>query len=236
MGNSALLQSSLAKKYWMSATGLFLCLFLVGHLLGNLQLLITPENGARDTFNLYAQFMTTNPAIYILSLVTYISIIFHAIDGVVLTRRNMKARPIGYVRNNPSANSTWSSRNMGVLGTIILVFIVLHMKQFWAVMHWGPIPEVTTESGVVVKDLYTTTVKTFQDPQYGMIWVGAYFISMLAVGFHLYHGFQSGFQSLGLNHPRYSPIIRKFGYGFAIIVPALFAIIPIYIAFVLEKI
>ena len=112
MAKSALLKSSLAKKYWMALTGLFLCLFLSGHLAGNLQLLV-PDNALN--FNKYALFMTSNPAVKILSYLTYISILFHAIDGIMLAFQNKAARPIGYAKNNPSANSPWASRNMAVL-------------------------------------------------------------------------------------------------------------------------
>ncbi|WP_029033941.1 succinate dehydrogenase cytochrome b subunit [Salinimicrobium terrae] len=266
MAKSALLKSSLAKKYWMAFTGLFLCLFLVGHLAGNLQLLASGE-GARDQFNEYALFMTSNPAVRILSIVTFASILFHVIDGIIITINNRKARPKGYVSFKPSTNSKWSSRNMGVLGTIILAFIVIHLINFWGEMKFGEwetrdesnieavhvmengvaVVEMeeqdqtsnliyTTESGAEVKDLYTITIKTFQDPEWGLIWAIIYLIAMIAIGFHLYHGFGSGFQSLGINHPKYNTFVRRVGVGFAIIVPLLFAIIPFYIYFVLDKI
>ena len=238
MAKSALLKSSLAKKYWMAFTGLFLCLFLVGHLVGNLQLLIPVSEGARDTFNEYALFMTTNPAVKVLSYVTYISIIFHAIDGLMLTINNRKARPQGYVSFRPSTNTMWSSRNMGILGTIILAFIVIHMTMFWGEMKFGGLDDTiyTTANGEEVKDLYTLTIKTFQDAQYGLIWAIAYAVAMLAIGFHLSHGFASGFQSLGVNHPKYNGFIKKLGLAFAVLVPLAFAVIPFYIHFVLEKI
>src|SRR5690606_1895556 len=101
-------------------TGLFLCVFLIGHLAGNLQLIF----GDALQFNQYALFMTSNPAVKILSYLTYISIVFHAVDGILLTIQNRKARPIGYAKENAAANSPWASRNMAVLGTLILVFIV----------------------------------------------------------------------------------------------------------------
>ena len=238
MAKSALLKSSLAKKYWMAFTGLFLCLFLVGHLLGNLQLLLPVSEAAKDQFNEYALFMTTNPAVKVLSYLTYLSIIFHAIDGVLLTIHNRKARPQGYVSFKPSTNTMWSSRNMGILGTVILAFIVIHMTMFWGEMKFGGLDDTiyTTENGAEVKDLYTLTIKTFQDAQYGLIWAIAYGLAMLAIGFHLSHGFASGFQSLGVNHPKYNGFIRKFGYAFAVLVPLAFAVIPFYIHFVLEKI
>ncbi len=238
MAKSALLKSSLAKKYWMSFTGLFLCIFLVGHLLGNLQLLLPVSEAARDQFNEYALFMTSNPLVMILSYVTYISILFHAVDGVILTINNRKARPQGYVSYKPSTNSTWSSRNMGLLGTVIFVFIILHMNAFWAEMKFGGLDNTvyTTAGGESVKDLYTLTLSTFQDGTYGLIFVIIYVFSMAAIAFHLLHGFSSGFQTLGANHPKYNGFIRKLGYGFAILVPLAFAVIPVYIHFVLEKI
>ena len=237
MAKSALLKSSLAKKYWMAFTGLFLCLFLVGHLAGNLQLLVTGV-GARDQFNEYALFMTTNPIIQVMSILTMLSILFHVIDGVILTINNRKARPQGYTSFKPATNSKWSSRNMGILGTVILIFIVIHLIHFWGQMKFGSLDGTyyETENGEMVKDLYSLTVRTFQDAEMGLIWAFVYLISMIAIGFHLYHGFGSGFQSLGINHPKYNSIVRKIGVGFAIIVPLLFAIIPFYIYFVLEKI
>lgn len=139
MSKSVLLKSSIAKKYWMALTGLFLCLFLVGHLLGNLQLFMEGEAGKR-AFNEYAYFMQHNPFIKVMSYLTYLSILFHAIDGFLLVYQNKKARPIGYAKNNPSANSSFSSRNMGLLGTAILMFIVIHMANFWAKMHFDHMP------------------------------------------------------------------------------------------------
>jgi succinate dehydrogenase / fumarate reductase, cytochrome b subunit len=275
MAKSAILKSSLAKKYWMAFTGLFLCLFLSGHLAGNLQLIFSDALH----FNQYALFMTTNPAVKILSYITYISILFHAIDGIVLTVQNRKARPIGYAKTDGSSSS-FSSRNMAVLGTIILVFIVTHMVNFWAVMHFDknmPLQTVTigmpgqqqeyyltTDGGYLpkaqvdqqmikienrteffdaaanvkikegYKDLHKITVAFFKDPKTGFIATILYVIAMITLAFHLLHGFQSAFQSLGLNNPKYTPAIKKFGAAFAIIVPLLFAIIPVYIHFFLK--
>lgn len=277
MAKSAFLKSSLAKKYWMALTGLFLCLFLSGHLAGNLQLLV-PNNALN--FNKYALFMTSNPAVKILSYLTYLSIIFHAIDGIMLTIQNKAARPIGYAKSNASANSAWASRNMAVLGTIILVFIVTHMVNFWAKMHFdknmplqtitinaqgqsqefylttdgGYLPKMQVDNKMIVikdrtefydaganvkikegyKDLYKITIAFFKDAKYGLIFTLLYVLSMLVLSFHLLHGFSSAFQSLGLNHAKYTPTIKAFGKGFAIVVPLLFAIIPIYIHFFLK--
>lgn len=277
MAKSALMKSSLAKKYWMALTGLFLCLFLSGHLAGNLQLLV-PDNALN--FNKYALFMTSNPAVKILSYLTYISILFHAFDGILLAVQNKAARPVGYAKNNPGANSTWASRNMAVLGTLILVFIVTHMVNFWAKMHFdenmplqtitisaqgqsqmfylttdgGYLPKAQVDQKMIViknrtefydaganvkikdgyKDLYKITIDFFKQPKYGIIYTLLYVLSMVVLSFHLLHGFSSAFQSIGLNHPKYTPAIKAFGKGFAVIVPMLFAIIPLYIHFFLK--
>jgi succinate dehydrogenase / fumarate reductase, cytochrome b subunit len=273
MAKSALLKSSIAKKYWMALTGLFLCLFLAGHLAGNLQLLLP---NAKLQFNEYALFMTTNPAVKILSYVTYISILFHAIDGILLTIQNKKARPVGYAKENPASNSGLASRNMAVLGTLILLFIVLHMNSFWAKMHFSEMPlqtisvedpmsgtaqelYVTTNGsyqpvqgteirnkteifnptyniklGEAYKDLYKITIDFFKDPKYGLAFTSFYVLSMLVLGFHLWHGFQSSFQSLGLRSPKYYGTIVFAGKAFSVVVPLLFAIIPIYIHFILK--
>src|SRR5687767_11300680 len=116
--------STIGRKLVMALTGLFLILFLIVHLIGNLQLL---KHDGGQAFNVYAQTMTSNPLIMIVSYVNYTMIILHVIWAIILSRRNRIARgPEGYaVHNNPS---TWSSRNMGILGTLILIFLVIHMR------------------------------------------------------------------------------------------------------------
>jgi len=303
MSKSVLLKSSIAKKYWMAFTGLFLCLFLVGHLLGNLQLFASGEEGRR-AFNEYAYFMQHNPLIKVMSYVTYLSILFHAIDGILLALQNKKARPVQYAVNNAAANSSSASRKMAVLGSIILIFIATHMVNFWAKMHFGglnmhtvtktinvPVAQDPTTGETIKKDIDLTYVLTTKGEykEYSYInpgtqqmettldvknvtelydkntklkvaegykdlhsavlaffgkdangmkanplaWLGllVYVISMAVLSFHLLHGFAAAFQTLGLRHPKYTPIIASVGKGFAIIVPALFAIIPLYIFF-----
>jgi succinate dehydrogenase / fumarate reductase, cytochrome b subunit len=285
MAKSALLKSSIAKKYWMALTGLFLCLFLAGHLAGNLQLLV-PNNALN--FNQYALFMTSNPAVKLLSYLTYISILFHAIDGILLTIQNKKARPIAYAKTDGSSTSL-ASRNMAILGTIILVFIATHMVNFWAKMHFDknmpimtktievqgqkqvfyvgtqtgqyfPVDQVAKEvdkkeqsmmpkqfviknrtelyynqvdvkTADLYKDLYKITLDFFKDAKYGLYFTIGYVLAMLALAFHLWHGFQSAFQTIGVNSSKLTPVIKFFGKSFAIIVPLLFAIIPVILHF-----
>ncbi len=256
MSNNGILKSSLAKKYWLAATGLFLGLFLVGHLAGNIQLFVSGYEG-RLGFNEYSVFMTSNPFVMILSYLTYISIVFHAIDGIVITINNRKARPQGYVYNKPSRNSKWNSRNMGFLGTLILAFIIFHMWGFWYQYKFGEMPHMvsqdgtayvlktgeevakgTVENGMVIstagkvmgpvmKDLHTAVVEAFQQPWIVILYV----IGMIALAFHLYHGVQAAFQSLGLKTPVTRRPIYIFGRLFAIVISIGFAIIPVYVYF-----
>lgn len=222
--NSGVFNSSIVRKVWMSLTGLFLCSFLIVHLLGNLTLL-GPAAEAQIKFNAYAHFMTTFPLIKAVSYLLYFSILFHAVWGIKLEMQNRKARPVKYAYNKANVNSIWASRNMGLLGTIILVFVVTHMYNFWYVMHWGEIG-LDAEGN---KDLYTVVVDFFRAPTTGLIGTIFYVIAMAAMAFHLYHGFQSSFQTLGVNHQRYTPIIKKIGVGFAVIIPFAFAVIPVVI-------
>lgn len=221
--SAGLINSSLGRKYIMALTGLFICVFLVVHMIGNLQLF---KDDGGQAFNEYTYFMTHNPLIKVISYVNYAMILFHIFDGLILSIRNRKARPVAYKAYDQSKSSTWSSRNMGILGTLILIFLVIHMRTFWFEMHFGNVPtQVYDGSNIAYKDLYVVVTEAFSQLWY----VTLYVISMFALGFHLYHGFSSGFQSLGLNHPRYMPLIKNLGiFIFAIIIPALFAAMPLY--------
>lgn len=215
--------SSLGRKLIMALTGLFLILFLIGHVSGNSLLF---KNDGGEAFNQYATFMTTNPFIKVLSYLTYISVLGHVIYSIIITSRNRKARPVPYAMRDAAANSSLSSRNMGILGTLILIFLVIHLQGFWYQMHWGNLPYVEY-GGEQHKDLYSIVVFAFQE-----LWIVAlYVVSMVFLGFHLSHGFASAFQTLGLNHKKYTPVIKKLGLIFSIVVPAIFAAIPLYLYF-----
>lgn len=219
-----LFSSTLGRKVVMALTGLFIILFLAVHLAGNLQLL---KDDGGEAFNVYAYFMTHNPLIKTISYVNYAFFIFHIVWAVLLTRKNKEARGAEGYAVKSSKSSIWSSRNMGILGTVILVFLVIHMRQFWGEMHFGSVP-MKTYGDHEVKDLYTTCSLAFANP----IYVALYVFSMVAIAFHLWHGFISAFQTLGLNHMKYNPVINFVGKAFSIIVPALFALIPIWMFFV----
>ena len=217
------LNSTLGRKLIMALTGLFLILFLTGHVSGNM-LLFKGDGG--QAFNMYAKFMTTNPAVKLLSYLTYISVLGHIIYSIALSQHNKSARPVPYSTSNGSSNSAWSSRNMGVLGTIILIFLVVHLQGFWAQMHWGEVPLITYE-GEEYKNLFLIVSEAFKQE-----WlVALYVLSMIFLGFHLSHGFTSAFQTLGINHKKYSPAIKAIGTAYSIFVPALFASMPVYIYF-----
>jgi succinate dehydrogenase / fumarate reductase, cytochrome b subunit len=213
-----LFSNSLGRKLMMALTGLFLITFITVHLIGNLQLL---HNDQGKAFNVYAYFMTTNPLIKTVAYVNYSLILAHIVWALLLTRNNKTARGSeGYAIGGKASH--WTSRNMGILGTFILIFLVIHMKQFWYEMHWGNIGLVNYE-GKEYKDLYQVVSLAYNEVWY----VAIYVFSMLVLSFHLWHGFASAFQTLGLNHMKYNPVINFVGKAYAIIVPALFAIIPI---------
>jgi succinate dehydrogenase / fumarate reductase cytochrome b subunit len=219
-----LFSSSIGRKVVMALTGLFIILFLTVHLIGNLQLL---KDDGGEAFNVYAYFMTHNPLIKMVSYVNYAFFLFHIGWALLLTINNRQARGTEGYAVTSSKSSIWSARNMGILGTIILVFLVIHMKDFWGQMHFGEMPTKTYGDNEV-KDLFTVVGSAFTQWWY----VALYCISMIAIAFHLWHGFESAFQTLGLNHMKYNPVISFVGKAFSIVVPALFALIPIVMFFV----
>ncbi|MCP9764846.1 succinate dehydrogenase cytochrome b subunit [Lacihabitans soyangensis] len=250
------LTSSIGKKLLMALTGLFLCTFLIVHLIGNLQLF---KNDGGYAFNNYAVFMTTFPLIKIVSYVNYALILFHAFWGLYITYKNRQARPVGYAVVKNSSNVF--SRNMAVLGTILLVYLAVHMSDFWYKYHNEALPYVkyteqissgnieTTmmETGytqeakkveslneaagtktIIVKDLYSVVSFSFQN----ILLVLFYVLSMFAVAFHMFHGFQSAFQTLGWSHPKYTPLIKGIGvWVFAVLIPIGYAAMPLYFYF-----
>ena len=223
---SNFLASSIGKKLVMSLTGLFLILFLLVHLVGNLQLLYDDGGVA---FNIYANFMTTNPLIKATSIGLYFFIILHTIQGVVIKRKNVISRLDRYAVKSRSSSS-FASRNMAQLGVIIFIFLVLHMWQFWYKMKMGILDPVSVDLDGHMKDvqnLYAPVAYAFSQWGYVLFYV----FSMIVIGFHLYHGFQSSFQTLGLGHKRFAGLFKVFGLLYSILVPLGFAIIPVYFYF-----
>ncbi|MFK7937365.1 MAG: succinate dehydrogenase cytochrome b subunit [Saprospiraceae bacterium] len=219
------LTSSIGQKTVMSLSGLFLISFLLVHLVGNLQLLM--DDGG-EQFNIYAKFMTTNPVIKTTSYLLYAGILLHAFQGFALWWQNKQARgDKGYAVKVTRAVKTnsFTSRYMAAFGTIIFVFLLIHMYQFWLQMKLGNLPMVSYEGyDEPMKDLYAPVAEVFSNP----LFVVFYVASMIVIALHLWHGFQSAFQTLGLNHKKYTPIIKGVGAAYSILVPLGFAILPIY--------
>jgi succinate dehydrogenase / fumarate reductase, cytochrome b subunit len=256
------LDTSIGRKVLMSLTGLFLCLFLIIHVSGNLALFYKDDG---LSFNQYTLFMTTFFPIKLISYILYLTIVIHVIMSVRITLQNQQARKTGYKAPKDPRSSGWASKNMGILGTIILIFLVTHMANFWFEYKFGSMPwkkyqvdmatgelvggsgelapidgdmhprefVVQNEAGstlktVIIKDLYTVVKTAFQQSWLVILYV----IGMIALAYHLVHGFQSSFQTLGLRHPKYTPAIRAIGmWFFGIIIPLLFAAMPVYFFF-----
>jgi len=217
--------SSIGKKLVMSLTGLFLISFLVIHLIGNF-LLLKDDGGM--AFNQYAKFMTTNPVIKFTSYGLYFSILLHAVVGMMLAWYNRKAKGTKYAVANHNKTS-WASKNMGLLGSVVFAFILIHMGDFWLKMKLDQLPYVTYDVAEgPIKDLYFRVAEAFKEP----LLMAAYVVGVVMLGFHLWHGFQSAFQSLGLNHKKYTPFIKAVGKVFSILITFGFATIPLYHFFI----
>lgn len=212
--------STLFRKVLMALTGLFLSLFLIVHLAGNLQLLLPPEQ-ASASFNMYSKFMTSNLLIKLVSYGLYLSIILHAVLALVITLKNKKSAGGNYAYDQRGKVSNWYSRNMGVLGSIILLFLIVHMKDFWYEYKFGSLP-LDVEGN---KDLYSIVISAFAQPLYVVLYV----VSCIALGYHLLHGVFSAFKTLGAYPNRLSSILYFLSVGLTIILTAGFVFIPIFV-------
>ena len=205
----------------MALTGIFLMLFLVIHLLGNLQLL---KDDQGEAFNTYAFFMTHNPVIKIISYSLYAFILLHTVQGLRLWFYNRASRGENRYAVQNTRASEGSARNMAWFGIVILIFLILHLWQFWLQMKLGALPPVEVDAYEhPVQNLYQPVADAFQN----IFYVIFYVLSMIVVGFHLWHGFWSSFQTLGLTHKKYTPIIKGIGYLYSVGIALGFAIIPI---------
>lgn len=213
--------STLSRKILMCATGLFLSFFLLIHFLGNLQLFL-PQEQAHLQFNAYSHFLSGNIIIKIVSYVLYTSIIVHAVDGLIITLRNRKSGG-NYRTDNRKRASTWASRNMGILGTLILIFLVIHFQNFWYVYKFGNLP--LDDNGN--KDLYILVISVFKEWWYVLIYV----VSMIALCYHLIHGIQSAVRTLGVFHPKFVRWFKYAGIAYSLVICCGFALMPIYIFF-----
>jgi len=192
------LTSTVGQKVLMSMTGLFLISFLVVHLTGNL-MLFKDDNGV--AFNAYAHFMSTAGIIRVAELILVLGFVLHIYTAWRLTRHNRQTRPQDYIYSRPDINSSWFSRNMGITGSVVLIFLLTHLHHFWFKYKFQA--DIPLAAGTDI-------------------------VAMVFLGFHLAHAFESAFQTLGIHHKKYTPFLKKLGVLFAIIVPAGFATMPIY--------
>lgn len=210
------LTSSIGKKLIMSLTGLFLISFLVIHATINAMIFY---NDGGETFSHWGHFMGTNPIIRTLEIGLVLGFLLHIADGLWLTKANNDARPVKYAVSNANANSKWYSRSMGLLGTLILIFLVIHTSHFW-------IPNRSNQFATGEElNLYQMMLEIFKNVWVVIIYVAGCF----SLFWHLLHGFQSAFKSLGLYHVKYNGLIHFVGVAFSIVVPLLFALMPISI-------
>jgi succinate dehydrogenase / fumarate reductase cytochrome b subunit len=215
--------SSIGRKLLMSLTGLFLILFLIIHLLGNMA--IFNEDGGL-AFNAYSTFMSHNVLIKAVSYALYISILVHAVVAGWLWITNKMARPTRYAVSNAIENSTWASRSMMLLGSLVFIFIFIHLKDFWWQYKFGGNYQFGIDANGN-RDLFSLVIEQFHSP----VTMGIYLVGLVALAIHLWHGFQSAFQTLGLENEQYTPLIKFLGILYAVIVPIGFAAMPVYVYF-----
>ena len=211
--------STNGQKAVMAITGAILLLFVIGHMLGNLQVFEGP-----DKLNAYGRFLHDIPEIlWAVRAVLLASVVLHIWSSVKLAARKLKARPVSYSKRENIA-STYASRTMYWSGPIILAFVIYHLLHLTAgIVHPG--------FDFVEGDVYHNVVAGFQ------VWyVSAWYIfSMLLLGFHIRHGAWSMFQSVGINHPRHTPILKKAAAALAVIIVLGYISIPLSIVLGLVK-
>lgn len=216
MANSTFLKSSIAKKVAMALSGLFLISFLSLHFFINFTSIFSEE-----VFNMMSHFMGYNPIIqFVMQPILVAGVVFHFVMGMVLELKNRSSRPVSYANYNGAANSSWFSRNMIVSGLVVLAFLGLHFYDFW-------VHEITYKY-VNVNEInptryYEELNHKFESP----VRTGLYSLAFVLLSMHLWHGFNSSFQSIGFNN-KYSKALHKLGYAFAIVVPFGFIVIALF--------
>lgn len=215
--------SSIGKKLVVALAGLFLILFLLVHLGINLTLILFESS---KPFNVAANFMGTNIVIKVFEVVLFGGILLHIIYSLILQIQNWLSRPIRYRKPNFSEISFFS-RFMIWLGAIILTFIIIHLMDFYFRSKFGHVEEITYDNIRFYHDLSSLVMQKFQVPGFVIFYIACFLI----LGFHLWHGFQSAFQTLGLNHKNYTPFIKKLGWVYTILVVSGFTTIPLVIYF-----
>ena len=221
---SNFLTSSIGKKFILSLSGLFLIAFLCVHLALNL-LLIVDNSG--ELFNIGAHFMATNPIIKIVEPILAIGFIIHILLASILTLQNRGARPIKYDRRSQSGNCTWSSRNMYILGGLVLIFLFVHLWNFWWKIKFAgdPLLAEIHVDGTAMENTYALVAGLFKS---SIIYCLLYILGGIFLGLHLTHGFWSAFQSIGFCNQIWRKRLECVAKIFAFIIAAGFSIIPLY--------
>ena len=202
----------------MGLTGLFLVTFLIVHAGVNACIFI---NDGGETFNAAAHFMSHNWVIRIMEIGLFAGLIAHIVQGLLLWKQNTAARPTKYVMSAANENSKWYSRSMGLLGTLLLFFLIIHISKFF----WDTKVALYTAGGAndASHNLFLDMKEEFQKWWVVLI----YSLGVISLFWHLLHGFQSAFQTLGINHKRYTPLIKTIGVGYTFIICLLFLLMPI---------
>lgn len=229
MNWSEFFTSSVGKKFVMALTGLFLILFLVIHV--GLNACIWANDGG-EMFNKAAYFMGETIVMRILEVGLFIVFIIHIIQGYVLESKNLSKRGKGYKINLANKGSKWYSRTMGLLGTLLFLFLIVHMKDFWIHSRLGDVGNirplaVVHYDGKEYHNLYGLMLEVFEDPFVVVLYV----IGCIALAYHLLHGFQSAFRTLGVHNNRYIGLLNWLGIAFSIIISIAFALMPVSIYF-----
>lgn len=207
--------ASIGKKFAMGLTGLFLITFLIVHAGINSSIFVN-DNG--DTFNSAAHFMSHNWVIRIMELGLFAGLVLHIIQGLLLWKQNNAARPVKYERSDANKNSKWYSRSMGLLGTLLLFFLIIHISKFF----------VGTKIALYGRGDEEHNLYAAMKEEFSKWWVVVIYIAgVTSLFWHLLHGFSSAFQTLGINHKRYTPIIKSIGIGYTVIICLLFASMPL---------
>jgi succinate dehydrogenase cytochrome b subunit len=222
--------SSVGKKYVMAATGLFLISFLVIHV-GLNACIWANDNG--EMFNKAAHFMGTMVVIRILEIGLFAGILLHTIQGLVYEYQNRTKRNVGYAVPLGNKASKWYSRSMGLLGTLILLFLIMHVYHFWIPSRFGGMGsvhelETVSYNGREYHNLYAEMLSVFQG---NMPIVILYVAGCISLAYHLAHGFLSAFKTIGVHNRRYLVMLRNIGLGFSVIVSAAFAMMPLSMYF-----
>ena len=216
--------SSIGKKLVMSFTGLFLISFLIVHAYINAMIFM---NDGGEAFNAAADFMGTTIIIRIMEIGLFAGIILHAVQGIMLWSQNRSTRSVGYAVKPGNKTSAWYSRSMGLLGTLILLFLIMHIAHFWVPSRITHDLEPITLRDRDMHNLYLRMEEVFTNPFVVILYV----LACISLAWHLVHGFFSAFQTLGLGTHKYKRMIRNVGIVFSIVISALFAAMPVAMYF-----